>query len=259
MCAIEIVLNCKQEVDLKKSYTADLEHRRASAFLLGVVCVLSMFLIALEYTTHGAQQDGGDDALEDMSQDIEMMPALQRNDMIAAAPTQQSAATAERLRAVEEAVSETPTDIQGDKDYPSTQQGVAGQGTGADTSAEESTQNTTALSPVAVDENDNPLNFQVVERLPEFPGGMVEFMKWLTKTLRYPTLAQQQKVQGRVLVAFIINKDGSITGQKVVKSVSPELDREALRVLRIMPKWKAGEDHGKPCRTYFCIPIVFKL
>lgn len=246
-------------MDLKKSYTADLEHRRASAFLLGMVCVLSLFLVALEYTTHSAPTDSSDDALEDMSQDIEMTPALQRNDMIAAAPTQSSSAIAERLKAVDEAASETPTDIQGDKDAPSAQQGVAGQGTGTATSTDESTTQTTALSPVAIDENDNPLNFQVVEKLPEFPGGMVEFMKWLTKTLRYPAYAKQQKIQGKVVVAFIINKDGTITGQKVVKSVSPELDREALRVLRIMPKWKPGEDHGKPCRTYFSIPINFKL
>ena len=114
-------------------------------------------------------------------------------------------------------------------------------------------------APVAVDEDDNPLNFQVIERLPEFPGGMVEFMKWLTKNLSYPVIAQQQKIQGKVLVSFIINKDGTISSPKVVKSVSPELDREALRVIRIMPKWKPGEDHGKPCRTYFCIPVVFKL
>lgn len=84
-------------------------------------------------------------------------------------------------------------------------------------------------------------------------------MKWLTKNLSYPVIAQQQKIQGKVLVSFIINKDGTISSPKVVKSVSPELDREALRVIRIMPKWKPGEDHGKPCRTYFCIPVVFKL
>lgn len=259
VCCGLIVLTRTSNVDLKKSYTADLEHRRVSAFLLGVVCVLSMFFIALEYTTQSAEQDGDNDVIADMSQDIEMMPALQRNDMIAAAPAQHSAAMAERFTPVEKAVSETTTDIQGDNEASSTQQGAAEQGMGAASSTEETAQRTTALSPVAIDENDNPLNFQVVERLPEFPGGIVEFMKWLTKTLRYPTLAQTQKVQGKVIVAFIINKDGTISGQKVVKSVSPELDREALRVLRIMPKWKPGEDHGKPCRTYFCIPIVFKL
>lgn len=74
-----------------------------------------------------------------------------------------------------------------------------------------------------------------------------------------PLTAQRAKRKGTVLVSFIVNKDGSIADRKVVKSVSPELDREALRVLRLMPKWKPGEDHGQPCRTYICIPIVFKL
>ena len=107
--------------------------------------------------------------------------------------------------------------------------------------------------------NDNPLNFQVVERLPEFPGGMVELMKWLTRTLKYPEFARQHKQQGRVMVSFIINKDGTIANPKIVQSVSAELDREALRVVRAMPAWKPGEDRGKPCRTLFCLPIVFKL
>ena len=115
------------------------------------------------------------------------------------------------------------------------------------------------LPQINVTGQDNPLNFQVVEALPEFPGGMSAFVQWLTKNLKYPVTAQRARKQGTVLVAFIINKDGSTTAHKIVKSAAPELDREALRVVRMMPKWKPGEDRGKPCRTYFCIPIVFKL
>ena len=107
--------------------------------------------------------------------------------------------------------------------------------------------------------NDNPLNFRVVEKLPEFPGGMVEFMKWITKNLRYPKAAQQQKIQGKVMVAFIIGKDGTVSEIKVTKKVHPLLDAEALRVMKMMPKWKPGEDKGKPCLTYFCIPVNFVL
>ena len=84
-------------------------------------------------------------------------------------------------------------------------------------------------------------------------------MKWLTRTLKYPEFARQHKQQGRVMVSFIINKDGTIANPKIVQSVSAELDREALRVVRAMPAWKPGEDRGKPCRTLFCLPIVFKL
>lgn len=246
-------------MDIKKSYKADLEHRRGQAFLLGLVFVLALLVVALEYTTHGGEQGEADDVIDDMAQDIEMMPAVQQKDMVAAAPAAPQQALTAKLNVVDKAEStvqeeKTPSETAGNADA----NGQGGAGTGA-SAGDDDAANTSAMSPVAVDENDNPLNFQVVERLPEFPGGMVEFMKWLTKNLRYPVLARQQKIQGKVVVAFIINRDGTITGQKVVKSVSPELDREALRVLRMMPKWKPGEEKGKPCRTYFSIPVNFKL
>jgi protein TonB len=113
--------------------------------------------------------------------------------------------------------------------------------------------------PAVVDMESNPLNFRVVEELPEFPGGATELMKWLTENLRYPASAQQRKQQGKVVAQFIVNTDGSLSDFKIVNSVSPDLDREALRVLRMMPPWKAGQQHQKPCRTMVCIPIVFKL
>lgn len=246
-------------MDYKKSYNAYFEHRRTSSFLLGLVTVLSIFLVALEFTIHDDTYDVEKDLLDDLSQDSEMMPVLLRKNMVAAVPSQSSSPVLEKIRPVENEVNdiadEKPKDEEDTGKQAQTADGVAGQ----DAADSQTDEKTTALSPVAVDENDNPLDFTVVERLPEFPGGMVEFMKWLTKNLKYPALAQQQKIQGKVLVAFIINKDGTITDAKVVSSAGPELDREALRVIRMMPKWAPGEDHGKPCRTYFRIPIVFKL
>ena len=100
---------------------------------------------------------------------------------------------------------------------------------------------------------------RTVEQLPEFPGGMVAFMKWLTRNLHYPVQAQQQRIEGRVVVSFIVNKDGSIASPKVVKSAAPLLDSEALRVIRMMPRWKPGILDEKPCRTMFAIPINFKI
>ena len=246
-------------MDVKKSYKADLDKRRASAFLLGLVVVLSVFLAVLEFTSQGTGNGGGDDALDDMPEDIEMMPAMQRKDMVAAAPTAASPKLTSKINVVDKEAEDVVDDRTAEK-TSSEGDGMATAGNGNDTTAVDGADDqTSALSPVAVDEKDNPLNFQVVERLPECPGGMVEFMKWLTKNLSYPALAQKQNKQGRVLVSFIINKDGTVSAPKVVTSVCPELDREALRVLRMMPKWKPGEDHGKPCRTYFCIPIIFKI
>lgn len=243
-----------RQVELKKSYKADLENLRLSGFLLGLVVVLSLFLVCLEFTMPTQSTGMGDDILDDISQDIEMMPVFKPKNMVVASKSAQKSIVPEKMNVVDEQVSDV---IENETKHTSDSNkenhtGIYGNDVYA-SSLEET------LSPVAVDENDNPLNFQVVERLPEFPGGMVEFMKWLTKNLSYPVIAQQQKIQGKVLVSFIINKDGTISSPKVVNSVSPELDREALRVIRIMPKWKPGEDHGKPCRTYFCIPVVFKL
>ena len=95
--------------------------------------------------------------------------------------------------------------------------------------------------------------------MPQYPGGAVEFMKWLTKTLRYPQQARDRKLQGKVVAVFYIERDGSVTGINITKSLSPECDREALRVLRMMPNWKPGIQNDQPCRTKVCIPIVFKL
>ena len=113
--------------------------------------------------------------------------------------------------------------------------------------------------PEAVDMYNEPLDVRVVEDLPQFPGGAVEFMKWLTKNLKYPSGAQQRKLQGRVVAQFIVNQDGSVSDIQVVEHLSFECDREALRVLRMMPNWKPGLMNAKPCRTKVCIPIVFKL
>ena len=241
-------------MEVKKSYKADLDNRRASGFLIGLVVVLSLFLAALEFTTHGGMPEAGDDILDDISQDMEMAPAVSRDDMVAAAPRPSAGGSPEKLNIVDRRVEETPggTPLLNAGDV----QNLLGVGLGgvadiADTPI--------SLVSAGAADDDNPLNFQVVEQLPEFPGGMSEFVQWLTKQLKYPAAALRARRQGTVLVSFIINKDGTTTAHKVVKSASPELDREALRVLRLMPKWKPGEDKGKPCRTYFCIPIVFKL
>ena len=90
-------------------------------------------------------------------------------------------------------------------------------------------------------------------------GGAVEFMKWLTRNLRYPLAAERQKIEGRVVVQFVVERDGSITGLKVVQPAHPYLDREAMRVMNTMPKWTAGMQNDRPCRTMVCIPVVFKL
>ena len=84
-------------------------------------------------------------------------------------------------------------------------------------------------------------------------------MKWLTRNLKYPKALESQKIQGKVVAEFIVNKDGSVTDVKVVSSLHPLCDNEVLRVLRLMPRWTAGIENDQPCRTKVCIPEVFRI
>ncbi len=101
--------------------------------------------------------------------------------------------------------------------------------------------------------------FQVVEERPQFPGGDAELMKFLQQSIKYPKEAQEQGKQGRVIVQFVVNKDGSITGDSIVRSVDPQLDAEAVRVVRSMPNWTPGKQKGKPVRVRFTLPVTFRL
>ena len=107
-------------------------------------------------------------------------------------------------------------------------------------------------------ETDNDA-FNVVEHMPEFPGGAVEMMKFLNENVKYPEAAEKTGTQGRVIVQFIVEADGSITNVKVVKNVSEEIDAEAVRVINAMPKWKPGSQSGKPVRVKYTIPVTFRL
>lgn len=101
--------------------------------------------------------------------------------------------------------------------------------------------------------------FDVVEEMPSFPGGQGALMAFLSSNIKYPVVAQENGVQGRVIVGFVVEKDGSITDVKVMRSVDPSLDREAQRVVKAMPKWKPGKQNGSAVRVKYTVPVVFRL
>ena len=100
---------------------------------------------------------------------------------------------------------------------------------------------------------------KICEEMPDFPGGMVECMKWLANNVKYPEEAIQNKKEGRVIVQFVVDKDGSIMDAKVVRSIDPLLDKEALRVINLMPKWKPGKNQGEAVRVRYTMPVMFRL
>lgn len=101
--------------------------------------------------------------------------------------------------------------------------------------------------------------FDVVEQMPSFPGGPSALMQYLSSNIKYPVVAQENGVQGRVVVSFVVERDGSITDVQVARSVDPSLDREAQRVVRSMPKWIPGKQNGQAVRVKYNVPVAFRL
>ena len=101
--------------------------------------------------------------------------------------------------------------------------------------------------------------FDVVEQMPSFPGGDAELMKFLNSHIKYPAVAEENGIQGRVVATFVVERDGSITDVKVIKSVDPSLDKEAIRVLKSMPKWIPGKQNGSAVRVKYTVPVTFRL
>ncbi len=236
-------------MEQKKTQRADVDRRRTTGFLLGLVFVLSVLYVSLEWNS----VDSGDDTdpidLDELMHESELVP-MSNEELTSRIEEKQEAQKAEQLHVVDDQV-----ELQPDEAEP------ALEGEGDDDEAllqALQEKEDKSLAPLNVDPN-NPLNFHIVEDLPKYPGGAVEFMKWLTRNLQYPAIARSRKTQGKVVAVFYIEKDGSVTNISITKSLSPECDREALRVLRKMPNWEPGVQNDQPCRTKVCIPIVFKL
>ena len=231
-------------MEQKKTRRADLERQRPQRLMLGLVVALSIFFVALEYTW--APDDDTDmEGLEEFIRDAELMAELPvQEDMVPIPMEEEKPRAPEQLNLVEETPDEqeeppleTTPEVQEDN--------------------ESELQERDEPKPEEADEA--LAKIQDLDELPEFPGGAAEMMKWLTKNLRYPQSAQLRKVQGKVVTQFVVGTDGMVSDIRLLERLDPGCDLEALRVLRMMPRWKPGMLHQKPCRTVVCIPIVFRL
>ena len=230
-------------MEVKKSRDANLEQQRLQGFLLGLIVVLAALFVALEWNS----SDGGwtffDDD-EDLEAEMELSPLKRdRDDVPMMLPQERriEKPQTDQLRLVDDDVELPPEPDPQETEKPDPEKLAENE------------------EPEVVDMYDEPVDFRVVEDLPQFPGGAAEFMKWLTKNLKFPELAQRKGVKGRVVAEFIVNTDGSVTDLELKEHLESSCDKEVLRVLRMMPKWKAGVMDAKPCRTKVCIPIVFNL
>lgn len=230
-------------MEVRKSRGADLEGQQVQRFLLGLIVVLAMLFVALEWNSSDSGWTFFDND-EDLEAEMELSPLKHDKDEIPMVLPQEQKVEqpkSEELHLVDEDV-ELPQEQP--EERPAEQPEVQ--------TAEEE-------QPEVVDMYNEPVDFRVVEDLPQFPGGAAEFMKWLTKNLKYPAVAQNKKVKGRVVAQFIVNTDGSVSDLELTEHLDKACDQEVLRVLRMMPKWQAGMMDAKPCRTKVCIPIVFNM
>ena len=232
-------------VEIKKSQSADLEGRRLQRLLLGVVVALACVFVALEYSIEPDDPLDDPELLARLDSEMELPPMLQEESELMLAPKAEPKPATKLVVVEEEAESEPEQD-----DEPVE--------TDMDDDMNVTDEEITEIEPPAP-ADDDVVSFRVVEELPQFPGGPVELMKWLTRNLKYPKALESQKIQGKVVAEFIVNKDGSVTDVKVVSSLHPLCDNEVLRVLRMMPRWTAGIENDQPCRTKVCIPVVFRI
>lgn len=237
-------------MEIKKSNKADLENRRITYFLLGLNLVLALLYVGLEFRFVPIRFDLADKLLDNLIEEMEIEPIKdEREDMISAAIAAPAPSITARIKPVE-AINTDVEDIL-ENNVPEAE--------GENDSSGKVQEIPANTEIVPMTDEEKLKDIILVQTLPEFPGGIVEFMKWLRKNLAYPADARSRKAEGTVIVSFIIDTNGTITDAKVDKGVDAALDDEAMRVIRKMPKWKPGEENGKPCRTMFAIPIEFKL
>ena len=231
-------------MEIKKTPKASLENNQTLGILMGMVVGLAILFVGFEWGTREFEVikvEGIADIL--VEEEIEI--TIQDNTPPPPPPPPPPAVVElETLNVVEDDVEVADTEIMSSEDSQSDAQVQA------------------YVPPAAVVEEEEESAqhiFTVVEKAPSFPGGDTEMMKFVNGAIRYPVIAQENGIQGRVICSFVVNSDGSVVDIEVVRGVDPSLDREAVRVLGTMPRWSPGEQRGKPVRVKYIMPIHFRL
>ena len=227
-------------MEIKKSPKADLENKKTTNLLIGAILTLSVLFIGFEWSERD-KQVATDTGLTEIVFEEEIIPITEQEQPKQAPPPPEAPKVEEVLEIMDNDSKVEESTIQASDD---TQAAVE-----------------VKYTPVEVEEEEveEEQIFQIVEEPASFPGGMGECMKWLGKNIKYPTISQENGVQGRVIIQFVVNKDGSIVDAQVARGVDPYLDKEALRVVGQMPKWKPGKQRGKEVRVKYTLPVMFRL
>ncbi len=225
-------------MEVKKSKKADLERKRALFFQIGLIITLGVILVAFEWTS----MDASSDALAWVDEEVieEEAPPITRQEEIKPPPPPPPPKATDIIQIVDNDVELEEEleidDVDVDEDFE------------------------VDLSDLNMEEEDTGDQiFMIVENMPEFPGGDAALIKYITSHVNYPVICQENGVQGRVSVSFVINEKGEVTNVKAYRGNDPNLEREAIRVVQSLPKWKPGKQRGRPVKVSYTVPVVFRL
>ena len=226
----------------KKSPKASLEGEKLTYLLMGLIVALSVMFIGLEWTKHDVTKFDVVDVENSFEEEIEDI--IQTNqDMTPPPPPPPAPDVIEELEVVDNTKETKTIEINTEDDKDKKIEVIA----------------PPVQAPVEEEEDDQVV-FVRVEKQAEFPGGPKAMMEFLSKNVKYPVVALENGVQGKAICQFTVNKDGSIVDVEVVRSSgNASLDKEAIRVIKTMPKWKPAQQRGKSVRSKFTLPIVFRL
>ena len=226
-------------MEIKKSKRADIGKDRITSLLIGLVMSLSIMFVALEWT----QKD-----VKDNSETYSMSDYIPQEMIPITLPEKKTVPPPPAALAKADIIEIIDDDADVDDDIMV---------------STEDNQEWIDLDiyefPEVEPEPEPEEIFMVVEDQPEFPGGVKALLEYLKKNIKYPAICRENNIQGRVIVTFVVNKDGSIVEPEVIKGVNPSLDKEALRVISQMPNWKPGYQRGKPVRVKYTVPVNFQL
>ncbi|WP_026474069.1 energy transducer TonB [Alkaliflexus imshenetskii] len=226
-------------MEVKKSPKADLESKKTVFMQIGLVVTLSLVLIAFEWTTTDVKIN-----LDFMEADVEVeeeIIPITRQEEVQPPPPPPPPAVTDILNIVDD-------DVELDVELEI-----------LDTEMDQNSMVDFSAIVVEEEERDTGEIFMIVEEMPEFPGGDAALQRYLATSIRYPVIAQENGIQGRVYIQFVINQQGEVTNAVILRGVDPSLDREALRVVQAMPKWKPGRQRNRPVRVSYTVPINFVL
>lgn len=223
-------------MEIKKNPKADLEKYKSIFLMFGFVITFGLVLLAFEWSTSEINASGFGE-LENVAIEEEIIP-ITRQEMATPPPPPPTQQVAEVLNIVEDQV-----EIEEEMEIMDL----------------ESNENTEIKYVAVEEEEEEETIFFIVEEMPEFPGGVTELQKYIAKNIRYPQIARENDIKGKVFVRFCVTEKGTVSKVSVARGVDPLLDEEAIRVVKTLPEWKPGKQRGKSVKVWYTVPINFQL